>query len=105
LHADGGRLPGVELLGLPQADRHPPHPDGGAGEVKPLDPRLLPLLRPATRPLTTVLVGNTVVALLVVGQAFAVAALVAGLLADPDDGWQSPAAWLVALSLLRYGAA
>lgn len=70
--------------------------------MKPVDPELLPLLRPAARPLAGVVVGNALVTLLVVGQAFAVAALVAGLLADPSNGWQEPAAWLVAVSLLRY---
>ncbi len=70
--------------------------------MRPVDPDLLPLLKPATRPLVAVVVGNTVVTLLVVGQAFAVAALVAGLLADTDNGWQTPAAWLVAVSVSRY---
>ncbi|WP_235735048.1 thiol reductant ABC exporter subunit CydD [Nocardioides alcanivorans] len=73
--------------------------------MKPVDPQVLPLLKPAARPLGTVLVGNTVVALLVVGQAFAVGALVAGLLDDPAGGWQTPGAWLVALSLVRYAVA
>ena len=34
LHAARAGLPGVDLLGLPQADRHPPHPDGGAGRSR-----------------------------------------------------------------------
>ncbi|WP_110205353.1 thiol reductant ABC exporter subunit CydD [Nocardioides daejeonensis] len=73
--------------------------------MKPVDPQVLPLLRPAVRPLSAVLAGNVVVALLVVGQAFAVASLVAGLLADPTGGWQTPALWVVAFGVARYAVA
>ncbi|QCW51079.1 thiol reductant ABC exporter subunit CydD [Nocardioides dongxiaopingii] len=66
--------------------------------MKPLDPRVLPHLRPAVRPLATSLAGSGVAAVLVVGQAFAVAALVTALVTDgPDGSWRTPALVLVAV--------
>ena len=57
LHAARAALPGLDLLGLPQADRHPPHPadQEPAASRTPLrcrsvDPRVLEHLRPARRP-------------------------------------------------------
>ncbi|MDN5893726.1 MAG: thiol reductant ABC exporter subunit CydD, partial [Nocardioides sp.] len=70
--------------------------------MKPLDPRVLPHLLPARWPLTGVLVGNVVAGLLVVGQAFAGAALVATLLADPGGpGWHAPAWWFAGVTVGR----
>ena len=50
LHAGGAGLPGLDLLGLPQADRGPPHPaaatPAAAAAVRPLDPRLRRHLAP-----------------------------------------------------------
>ena len=59
--------------------------------MKPLDPRLLPHLAPARTSLAGALVGSVVAGLLVVAQAFAVAAVITALLAG--DG---PATWRAA---------
>ncbi|MDT0201772.1 thiol reductant ABC exporter subunit CydD [Nocardioides sp. AE5] len=70
--------------------------------MKPLDPRVLPHLAVARGPLAVVLVGNVVAGLLIVGQAFALAALVAGLLTDPaGTGWHTAAVWLAVVTVLR----
>lgn len=70
--------------------------------MKPLDPRVVPLLTPARAALAGVIGSGIVAAGLVAGQAFAVAALVAELLAAPSgDGWHGPAWWLLGISLAR----
>ena len=63
--------------------------------MKPLDPRLLPHLAPARMPLAGALVGSVVAGLLVVAQAFAVAAVIASLI-DGDAAATADAAWLLA---------
>ncbi|WP_343996471.1 thiol reductant ABC exporter subunit CydD, partial [Nocardioides dubius] len=60
--------------------------------MRPLDPRVLPHLMPARTALAAVLGGNVVAGVLVVAQAFAGAALVAGVLADPSGSDWHPAA-------------
>ena len=62
--------------------------------MKPLDPRLLPHLAPARGPLAGALVGSVVSGLLVVAQAFAVAAVITALL----DG-DGPSTWRAAVLL------
>ena len=68
--------------------------------MKPLDPRVLPHLAPARVPLAVVVAANMVAGLLVVGQAFAAAWLVSGLVTGASD-WTTAAAWLVAAILGR----
>ena len=78
-HAVRPRLPGVDLLGVPQADLGAPHPRGasrGCSRMRPTDPRLVRRLAPARRPLTGVIVGGVVTSLLLIGQAWLVAGLV-----------------------------
>jgi len=67
--------------------------------ARPLDPRVLPHLRPARGPLAVVVGGNLLAGVLVVAQAFAAAWLVAGLLAG--EAWHPAAAALVAALLGR----
>ena len=77
LHADRAGLPDLDLLGLPQAHRHPPHPDGGARlAMKPLDPALRPHLAPARGPLVAATLAGVVGGVLLIAQAFAVASLI-----------------------------
>ncbi|HET8604702.1 MAG TPA: thiol reductant ABC exporter subunit CydD [Marmoricola sp.] len=67
--------------------------------MRPLDRRVLPHLRPATRPLAVVVLAGCLGGALLVGQAFAVAALVSDLVVGRP--WQAAAAWLVALVAVR----
>lgn len=68
--------------------------------MRPLDPQVLPHLAPARRSLAVVVGGNVVTGLLVVAQAFAGAALVAGVLASPSGShWHSAAWWFVAITV------
>ena len=70
--------------------------------MKPVDPRVLPLLAPARSSLAGVVVGGVLGGGLVAAQAFAVAALVTGLLAGPQGGrWHEAAWWLLGISVLR----
>ena len=66
--------------------------------MRPLDPRLLPHLRPARTPLGVAVVAGVVSGLLTVAQAFALGALVVEVATDPaGDGWHTPAAWLAGI--------
>ncbi|MBS42736.1 MAG: ABC transporter permease [Nocardioides sp.] len=74
--------------------------------MKPVDPRLLPHLRPAAVPLLGVVASSLVGGVLVVGQAFALAALVvsavsAGQGSGPSSAWTTPAVWLAVVVALR----
>src|SRR4051794_1163371 len=70
--------------------------------MRPVDPRVLPLLTPARSALAGVVGGGVVGAGLVCAQAFAVAALISGLLAAPGTAQWHPAAWwLLAITLGR----
>ena len=74
--------------------------------MRPLDPRLLPHLRPARTPLVVALVAGAVSGLLTVAQAFALGTLVVDVVTDPEgDAWHTPALWLagvvLALSLIH----
>jgi ATP-binding cassette subfamily C protein CydCD len=70
--------------------------------MKPVDPRVLPLLTPARYALAGVVGSGVVTGGLVAGQAFAVAALVTDLLAAPDGGrWHAAAWWLLGISVAR----
>ncbi|QIX27025.1 thiol reductant ABC exporter subunit CydD [Nocardioides sp. JQ2195] len=70
--------------------------------MKPLDPQVLPHLAPARRPLAVVVGGNVLTGLLVVAQAFAGAALVAGVLDAPSGtGWHAAAWWFAGITVLR----
>ncbi|MFS3130501.1 thiol reductant ABC exporter subunit CydD [Nocardioides sp. Bht2] len=70
--------------------------------MKPLDPRVLPHLKPARGALAAVVGGNVVAGVLVVAQAFTGAALVAELLAAPSqDGWHAAAFGFAAVTVLR----
>ncbi|WZH53428.1 MAG: thiol reductant ABC exporter subunit CydD [Nocardioides alkalitolerans] len=74
--------------------------------MKPLDPRVLPHLAPARGPLAVVVAGSVLGAGLLVGQALALAATVARLVADPlGTGWHLPAALFVAALLGRAALA
>ncbi|HEY6934767.1 MAG TPA: ABC transporter transmembrane domain-containing protein, partial [Marmoricola sp.] len=63
--------------------------------MRPLDPRVLPHLRPAASPLAVSTVAGALGGLLLVGQAFAVAALITALVHGED--WQRAASWVLAL--------
>ena len=66
--------------------------------MRPLDPRLLPHLRPARTPLAVAVAAGVVSGLLTVGQAFALGGLVVEVATDPaGDGWHVPALWLAVL--------
>ncbi|WP_182525716.1 thiol reductant ABC exporter subunit CydD [Nocardioides dongkuii] len=75
--------------------------------MKPLDPRVLPHLRPARVSLAVVVVGNLLAGVLLVAQAFALATLVTRLVtggwrADLSaDGWAGPALALLAVTVGR----
>jgi ATP-binding cassette subfamily C protein CydCD len=70
--------------------------------MKPVDPRVLPLLTPARYALAGVVGSGVVAGGLIAGQAFAVAALVTDLLAAPDGGrWHAAAWWLLGVSVAR----
>lgn len=73
--------------------------------MKPLDPAVLPHLRPARGALATVTLSGVVGGLATVAQAFALAALVVAAVTPPAGGWQAPAAVFAAMVLLRTGAA
>jgi ATP-binding cassette subfamily C protein CydCD len=70
--------------------------------MKPIDPRTLPLLRPARAALVVVVAAGTAGGVLLVGQAFAVAALVTGLHAAPAAATWHASAWrLLGLTAAR----
>ncbi|GAB3087606.1 thiol reductant ABC exporter subunit CydD [Nocardioides zeae] len=74
--------------------------------MKPLDPRVLPHLAPARAPLAVVVAGSVLGAALLVGQALALAATVARLVADPAGAaWHLPAVLFVAVVLGRAALA
>jgi ATP-binding cassette subfamily C protein CydCD len=70
--------------------------------MKPVDPRVLPLLTPARSALAGVVGSAVLGGALVAGQAFAVAALVSELLADAHGtGWHAAAGWVVGIAVAR----
>jgi ATP-binding cassette subfamily C protein CydCD len=70
--------------------------------MKPVDPRVLPLLTPARYALAGVVSSGVVGGALVVGQAFVVATLVTDLLAAPDSGrWHTAAWWLLGIAVAK----
>ncbi|KQY64564.1 thiol reductant ABC exporter subunit CydD [Nocardioides sp. Root140] len=70
--------------------------------MRPLDPRVLPHLRPARLPLAVVVGASALGGALVVAQAFAGAALVAGVLASPSgEGWHRAAWWFAGITTAR----
>ena len=70
--------------------------------MKPVDPRVLPLLTPARSALAGVVGSGVVTGGLVAGQAFAVAALVTDLLSAPDSSrWHSACWWLLGIFVAR----
>lgn len=70
--------------------------------MKPVDPRVLPLLTPARFSLAGVIGSGVLGGALVAGQAFAVAALVAEILADPEgSGWHAAAWWVLGIAIAR----
>lgn len=72
--------------------------------MRPLDPAVLPHLRPARGALSLVVVSGVVGGLATVAQAFALGALVVAAVTPPAGGWQG-AAWAFAgLVLLRTAA-
>ena len=70
--------------------------------MKPVDPRALPLLAPAGSALAVVVGCGVAGGALVAAQAFAVATLLADLLAEPSsDRWHTAAWWLLAITAAR----
>jgi ATP-binding cassette, subfamily C, bacterial CydCD len=70
--------------------------------MKPVDPRVLPLLTPARSALAGVVASGVLGGALIAAQAFAVAALVTNLLAGPDGGsWHAAGWWLLGISGAR----
>ncbi|HEU4512752.1 MAG TPA: thiol reductant ABC exporter subunit CydD [Nocardioidaceae bacterium] len=74
--------------------------------MKPLDPRLLPHLTPARAPLAGVVAASTFSGILLVGQAFAVAALVTSLFSGATSGsWDGALRAGFALGVITVGRA
>lgn len=73
--------------------------------MRPLDPAVLPHLRPARAPLAVVVASGVVGGLATVAQAFALGALVVAAVTPPAGGWQVAGWWLVALVALRTASA
>ncbi len=74
--------------------------------MKPLDPRLLPHLTPARLPLAGVVVAGALQGLLLVAQAFAVAALITSLFSGARTGsWDATVASATAFGLVTLGRA
>ncbi|MCB0907978.1 MAG: thiol reductant ABC exporter subunit CydD, partial [Nocardioidaceae bacterium] len=71
--------------------------------MRPLDPRVLTHLRPATRALLGVLAGGTLGGLLTVAQAFAIGTVLVRLVEGAD--WHPAAWWLVGITVARAAAA
>uniref|UniRef100_UPI00351A9EBC hypothetical protein n=1 Tax=uncultured Paracoccus sp. TaxID=189685 RepID=UPI00351A9EBC len=72
--------------------------------MRPLDPALLPYLRPARRSLAGVVAAGVVGGLLTVAQAFALGTLLVRLVSDPGGtAWHASAGWLVAIVAARAG--
>ena len=71
--------------------------------MKPVDPRVLPHLRPARWALAGVVAGSTAGGLLLVAQAFALARLVTAAVGGED--LTGPGAWVLAMGLVRYAYA
>jgi ATP-binding cassette subfamily C protein CydCD len=70
--------------------------------MKPVDPRVLPLLTPARSALAGVVGSGVLGGALIAAQAFAVAALVTDLLAAPEgDSWYAAGWWLLGISVAR----
>ncbi len=70
--------------------------------MKPVDPRVLPLLTPARSALAGVVGSGVVGGVLVAAQAFVVATLVTDLLAAPDSGrWHAAGWWLLGISVAK----
>ena len=73
--------------------------------MKPFDPDLLPLLRPARRSLALGLAGGVAGGLATVAQAIALAVVVVEVVSAPSgSGWHTAAWWLVGLTALRVVA-
>ncbi|NYE38698.1 ATP-binding cassette subfamily C protein CydCD [Nocardioides cavernae] len=73
--------------------------------MKPLDPAVLPHLRPARGALSVVVAAGVVAGLATVAQAFALGALVVAAVSPPAGGWQAAAGAFAGFVLLRTGAA
>ena len=71
--------------------------------MRPLDPRVLTHLRPATRALLGVLAGGTLGGLLTVAQAFAIGTVLVRVVEGAD--WHPAAWWLVGITVARAAAA
>jgi ATP-binding cassette, subfamily C, bacterial CydCD len=72
--------------------------------MRPLDPRLLPLLRPASRALLGLVAAQVAAGALLVGQAFALATLVVALVESVGGAGgevTEPAAWFALVTALR----
>ncbi|MCW2785322.1 MAG: cydD [Marmoricola sp.] len=71
--------------------------------MRPFDPRLRSHLAPARRPLTGVVVSGVLGGVLLIAQAFAVAALVVGIVTR-EDTWHRAAWWLLGITCARAAA-
>ena len=71
--------------------------------MRPLDPRVLTHLRPATRALLGVLAGGTLGGFLTVAQAFAIGTVLVRVVGGAD--WHPAAWWLVGITVARAAAA
>src|SRR5690606_24705468 len=79
VHPDRARLPGLDVLGVPPADRHGPHPRerDRAGAMKPLDPRLLRYARTTRGFLLASVALGAATAGLIIAQATLLAEMIA----------------------------
>src|SRR5665648_328894 len=102
VHPLGRALPGVELLDLPQADRHPPHPDDQSERsilMRPLDPRLLTQV-PATRwPVLALGAISVMQGLATIALMFALSTLIVAVVEGREV--LTPSGWLVGLFIFR----
>ena len=85
----------MDLLGVPQAAHRRAHPGRDRDEVKPFDPRIAPRLAPARLALAGAMGATVVNSVLVIGQAFALTALVVAVV--EGRSLATGAAWLVAI--------
>lgn len=70
--------------------------------MKPLDPRVLPYLRPARFSLSLVMVGSVLTGLATIAQAFALGTFVVAFLTDPSGSdWQLALLWLLVATATR----
>src|SRR5674476_333344 len=106
LHSDRAAVHVVDLLDVPQTDRHPPHPHGHGGLpalMRPFDPRLLTEVPETRRPVLTLGAIGVAQGLATIALAFAVSTLVVAVVEGREV--LTPGLWLVGLFTMRAALA